>query len=67
MISYVCDSCGVVIKDPYDVKMKEFHYTSEYEHGMSFPIKTKTTRKIHLCDKCFGALKDIAERKEESK
>lgn len=63
MKTYVCDSCKTIINNPYEIKMKEFYYGTEFDFGFAFPIERKIRGKIHLCDKCFSNLKYIAEQK----
>ena len=57
---YICDMCERVIKDPHNVKMKEFYLAADYdEYGIApYPSVFKT--KIHLCDECYKELKKIA-------
>lgn len=61
MKTYLCDACHGIINDPYVVKMKEF-YVGYFidDHGVQ-PCNSKNKKKIHLCDKCFHALKEVAE------
>lgn len=56
---YKCDSCGITISDPYEVKMKEFYIATEYDFDTAFPLNTKTRTRIHLCEDCFRGLKEI--------
>ena len=65
MKTYVCDSCGDVIHDPYQAKMKEFYYTPDYSHGYFVPSEMRSKRKIHLCGRCFKALKYLFEEGSE--
>ncbi len=59
---YKCDSCGVNITKPYDVKMKEFTLSACIdEHGI-FPIPWKKKTKVHLCNECFIGLYIIPKR-----
>ena len=64
--AYVCDACGITITDPYNVKMKEFYigWTSDSVVGL-FSFKDKRRTKVHLCDDCYHALCEIAEKKKE--
>lgn len=64
MKRYVCDSCQKIINNPYEVRMKEFFISTEYDYGMVFPVPTKTKRRIHLCDDCFNALKHMGKTEE---
>ena len=61
--AYACDACGMVITDPYKVKMREFYVGVEFDCGMAFPCNVKTCKsKVHLCDDCYHALHEIAKR-----
>lgn len=57
---YICDSCGMVIDDPYKVKMKEFYVGYDFDYGMTFPVNSHRKKKVHLCDECYHALKKFA-------
>lgn len=57
MITYVCDSCGQVISEPFKVGMKEFCYCRTDPFVLS-PFKRKI--KVHLCKDCFYGLNKIA-------
>lgn len=57
MITYICDSCGQVILEPFKVGMKEFCYCRSDRFVLS-PCKRKT--KVHLCENCFKGLNKIA-------
>lgn len=57
MKTYLCDSCGVVIDNPYTQRMKEFYIARDACHR---PSNCKRTIKIHLCEMCFYSLKHIA-------
>lgn len=56
---YVCDCCKAIIENPYKVKMKEFYIGAEIDSCGIFPVDSKRTTKIHLCDNCYKALKNI--------
>jgi len=56
MKAYVCDSCGKVITNPYNVRMREY---------VSI-VDGKRKVKVHLCADCFKSLGEIA-RKVESR
>lgn len=60
MKTYVCDACGVVIDDPYSVKMREF-FVAFGSDMCPEPFKEKV--KIHLCNDCFKGLKNVARKK----
>ena len=62
MKTYVCDSCERIIDNPYILRMKEFYFAWDAEYG-KVPVKSK--HKIHLCNTCFRALHDIANRRAE--
>ena len=47
---YECDACKKTIKDPYEVKMKEFYVGCFFENCGIFPSNDKRKVKIHLCD-----------------
>lgn len=64
MKTYVCDACKTIVSDPYKVRMKEFVYTAEFSFGYGFPVKTEFRKKIHLCERCFKNLRNIAIQKE---
>lgn len=59
MKTYKCDSCGRVIENPFEEKMKEFYYGVEADVFGVFPIPWKEKKKIHLCEKCFEGLAKI--------
>ena len=61
---YVCDACGIVVERPHDVKMKEFYIGCAFEGGGIFPSFDTRKIKVHLCDDCYHALCEIAERKD---
>ena len=56
---YECDACKKTIKDPYEVKMKEFYAGCSFENYGIFPSNDKRKVKIHLCDDCFKGLNKI--------
>ena len=60
---YMCDACGITMKDPHEAKMKEFGMGLTYEFGemLFIPVTQKT--KVHLCDDCFHSLREIAKNK----
>lgn len=62
MKAYKCDSCGKMIEDPHEEKIKEFCFYDEIdEHGIwKMPATRKV--KIHLCGDCFTALHIIKKR-----
>ena len=59
MKTYKCESCGRVIENPFEEKMKEFYYGVEADVFGVFPIPWKEKKKIHLCEKCFEGLAKI--------
>ena len=63
---YKCDSCGVVMEDPYSENMKEFYIGADCDMCGVFPMPTKRKQTIHLCDDCYKGLHRIA-RKDENK
>lgn len=56
---YKCDSCDLVIENPYEEKMKEFYVDVGYECGIAVPLNSVRKVKVHLCNKCFHGLKEI--------
>lgn len=60
---YICDACGITIENPYKAKMKEFYIGCSFEGGGVFPSFDKRREKVHLCDDCYHALCEIAEKK----
>lgn len=60
--TYVCDSCNEIIKNPHDIKMKEFYIGCSFDLTGVYPSPSKRLLHIHLCDKCFLGLNKIAER-----
>lgn len=64
--AYVCDACEITIIDPYEVKMKEFYVGCTYEFGSVFPCNATRRTRVHLCDDCYQALCEIAEKKNRS-
>ena len=60
--TYKCDSCGEIIADPHNAKMKEFYlgWVAEIGDIHSHPFTKRV--KIHLCDKCFHGLRTLAEK-----
>lgn len=61
---YKCDSCGRTIENPYRVCMKEFNIVNSI-YAICTKIKRRT--KIHLCDKCYRGLYEIAASKESER
>ena len=59
---YVCNSCNEIIRNPHDVKMKEFYIGCSFDFGRALPFNDTRKVKIHLCDKCFLGLSKIAEK-----
>ncbi len=64
---YVCDSCGRMIKDPYNCKMKEFRLDGGYESGCAVAITFDGWKGIQLCNDCYHGLRAIACRAERFK
>ena len=60
--AYVCDACGITITNPHEAKMKEFYVGCSYENLCVFPSFDKRKIKVHLCDDCYHALHEIAEK-----
>lgn len=59
---YQCDACKRTIKDPYQVKMKEFYVGCRFDLFGVFPEDCKRRVKIHICDSCYRGLHLIAEK-----
>ena len=60
--AYVCGACGVTMKNPYEVKMREFYVGVRYDFH-SYEVNVRTPKqKVHLCDECYLALRAIAAR-----
>jgi hypothetical protein len=60
MRAYICDMCNRVLKDPYEEKVTEFHFSVSNCDEYPVPTKEKRKRKIHLCYFCLNDLHDIA-------
>ena len=58
--SYICDACEITIKNPYKAKMKEFYIGCSFEIGGVLPSFDTRRTKVHLCDDCYHALREIA-------
>lgn len=66
--AYVCDACGITMKDPYEAKMRQFYVGVELDYGVAFPLNVKTIKqKVHLCADCYHALHEIARTQEDTK
>jgi hypothetical protein len=61
---YQCDACGIIIKDPYEAKMKEFSVVCDSDMCGVFPVNLKSRMKVHLCEECYQGLHIIAEMKK---
>lgn len=67
---YQCDSCGRIIENLHEERMKEFYISASCCDGIfAIPHNDKRRVKIHLCDDCFRGLHKIAENalKEQKK
>lgn len=62
--SYKCDSCGMLIENAHEVKMREFTFTRVNRGGWFQWIKIEEPKKVHLCDTCFHGLNKIADSTE---
>jgi len=60
MKAYICDSCGVTIKDPYTAKMREY-YGDNYEGEF-----WRRRIKVQLCKLCYDTLRSIGKKKAEA-
>ena len=60
MKAYVCDACKKTIKNPHDVKMKEYYFKPVT--GRLKTLYLNATRKVkrHICDVCYSGLQKIA-------
>lgn len=66
-VVYECDSCGVQVKDPHTLHMKEFILVDRLDRTIGwYRAPGKVRRKIHLCDLCFNNLHKIAEKKDQN-
>lgn len=65
--TYKCDSCGKIISQPYEEKMKEFYVGCEFDECGIFPIFSKRKVEIQLCEDCYKGLHLIAESKQRVK
>ncbi len=63
MKAYICDICGLPIKEPYSARMREFCFTVSNCDIYQVPEKTKRKEKIQLCNNCFEGFKAIAKEK----
>ena len=61
-VEYVCDSCGEMMKNPHDVKMKEFYIGCSFDLDGVYPFFDSRKVKIHLCDDCYHGLKEIVKK-----
>lgn len=60
---YKCDGCGVIIKNPHKMRMKEFNiFFAPDEYGVC-EYDGKQKIKIDLCPECFHSLREIAAEK----
>ena len=57
---YVCDACKAAMENPYAEKMKEFYIGTEFDIVGIFPCYTSRKTTVHLCDKCYHSLRDMA-------
>lgn len=64
--AYVCDACGLTIKDPYRVKMKEFYVGMDICLDIALPRPSKRRVQVELCDECYHALHEIAKEKADN-
>ena len=62
---YKCDACGVMMDDPYWVRMKEFYIGRGFCGGRAYESNLCKKTKVHLCDKCYRNLNDIAAKAQE--
>lgn len=60
MKAYICDGCGEVILDPYEVNMKEFNLIVAKDSSGEIRYPRKKRVKVHLCEDCLASLYRIA-------
>lgn len=53
---YKCDSCGRMIDDPYEERVREFYIGLDY-HSISDPSVREFN--MHLCKRCYRGLSEI--------
>ena len=57
---YKCDSCGKIIENSYEEKMKEFYISTTIDFFyISHPDTITHEVEIHLCKDCFYNLHKI--------
>lgn len=61
MRAYICDACGKVIADPFEVGMKKFDMLVDESGGALMPVARAKRVTVHLCGDCFHGLHLIAE------
>ena len=49
--------------DPHEAKMKEFYVGVFFDNDI-WPTNCKTKKTVHLCDKCYRGLSEIAVRRD---
>jgi hypothetical protein len=61
--AYICDVCGVTIKNPHEAHMREFFMGVSFVGGLFLKERMATPkRSIHLCGHCYRSFREIAER-----
>lgn len=61
---YKCDSCGIEIKEPHKVGMKEFCLSVSNCDIWQVFMPSKSKKKIHLCGACYRGLYILAKRED---
>jgi hypothetical protein len=61
---YVCDICNTLLKNPYDVHMREFFIGIEFDlcGGMPCDVKSRK-RRVHICGDCYKALQEAGRKR----
>lgn len=58
--AYVCDACGVTMKDPFEANMREFYVGVDFDFACAFPVNVRAKKTVHLCVDCFHGLREVA-------
>lgn len=61
---YKCDSCGIEIKEPDKVRMKEFCLSVSNCDIWQMFMPSKNKKKIHLCGACYRGLYILAKKED---
>ena len=61
---YKCDSCGKIIENPYEERMKEFYVGTTFDFYPIYHSNPAAHKvKVHLGEDCFYGLHKIAKDK----